>query len=263
MKIAVCIKQVPNRDYALSLDSERSWIREEGLAWEINEFDLYGVEAALQLKDRGEAEVVVFGLGPARVADALRKALAMGADRAVHLADDRIPRTSPYAAARALAAAIGEENPDLVITGVQSEDMAYFQTGALIAEMLAMESASMITAMEPVNERTFRLRLELEGGLHEEIEIDLPAVFLVQTGWNQPRYASLRGIMMAKKKPLVTKTLDDLGLAPEDLRPVRAQWEWLGLEEPVQETQVEYLEGTPEEIADALIEKLQKEAGVL
>ena len=263
MKIAVCIKQVPNRDYALSLEPDQQWIREQDLAWEINEFDLYGIEAALQLKDKFQAEVVVVSLGPQRVTDALRKALAMGCDRAILVNDDRIPMTAPYATAKVLAEVLRRESPDLVITGVQSEDMAYFQTGGIIAELLGMESASMIVAIEPVDERHFRLQLEHEGGAHEEIEVELPAVFLVQTGWNQPRYASLKGIMMAKKKPLDTLTLDDLELTPESLRPAQAQLQWLGLEEPVQETHVEFLEGSPEEIAETLLEKLKKEAHVL
>lgn len=263
MKIAVCIKQVPNRDYALALNPDQSWIREQDLAWEINEFDLYGIEAALQLKDRFQAEVLVVSAGPSRVTDALRKALAMGCDRAILVSDERIPVNAPYAMARVLAEVLRKESPDLIITGVQSEDMAYFQTGSLIAELLDMESASMVVAIEPVDERRYRLSLEHEGGAHEDIEIELPAVFLVQTGWNQPRYASLRGIMMAKKKPLETITLDDLQLSVDDLRAANARLEWLKLEEPIQETHVEFLEGSPEQIAETLFEKLKKEARVL
>lgn len=263
MKIAVCIKQVPNRDFTLTLNPEGTWVREEGLAWEINEFDMYGLEAALQLKDRFNAEVVVLSCGPTRVTDALRKALAMGADRGIHIRDDGIPVQSPYATARALAEALRTESPDLIITGVQSEDMAYFQTGAVIAQLLGYESASMITHMATEDGSVFHLALEHEGGSHEEIEIELPAVFMVQTGWNQPRYASLKGIMQAKTKPIYIKTLTDLGLTPESLYPVGNRVEWLGLEIPVRETQVQFLEGPPDVIAETLIEKLKKEAKVL
>ncbi len=263
MKIGVCIRQVPNRDYPLSLDSEGKWIREDDLAWEMNEFDLYGIEAGLQLKEKLGGEVFVVTVGPSRSDDVLRKALAMGADRAYRIEVADFPRTSPYAVARALTEVIRQENADLVITGVQSEDMAFFQTGALLAGFLGYESASMVVGIEAEDSENLKVTLELEGGAHEILKISLPAVLMVQTGWNQPRYATLKGIMMAKRKPLKVLTLADLELSADAIRGAKGTVEWIKLEEPVQETHVEFLSGAPEEIAEQLILKLKKEAKVL
>ncbi len=263
MKIAVCVKQVPNRDYPLTLTADGQWIREEGLAWDINESDLYGIEAALQLKERWGGEVLVLAVGPQRMTETLRKALAMGCDRAVLIDDARIPLTSPYCVGRVLAHVLSGESPDLVITGIASDDLGFAQTAGVIAESLGYESLPLVIGLDAPEARRLHIRQELEGGVFDEIELELPAVIMIQSGANSPRYASLRGIMMARKKPLEVKTLADIGFPVEQLRGTHGTIEWLGMEIPVQTTRVELLEGTPEEVAERLLEKLKKEAKVL
>jgi electron transfer flavoprotein beta subunit len=263
MKVAVCVKQVPHRDYTLSLTPDGQWVREEGLAWEMNESDLYAIEAALRLREQWGGDVLAVAVGPERMTETLRKALAMGCDRAVLVSDPRIPFTSPYCVGRVLAAVLAPERPDLVLTGIASEDLGFAQTAGVIAEWLGYESLPLVIGLEAPQPDRLRIRQELEGGVFDEVEVELPAVLMIQSGANQPRYASLKGIMMAKKKPLDVRRLEDLGLTPEDLRGLHSRFEWLGLEVPVQTVQVEFLTGAPDEVAERLLEKLKKEARVL
>src|ERR1041385_8173302 len=148
MKIVVCIKQVPRKDDLLRIDGSRTWVEEGSLSFEANESDTYALEEALQLKEKHGGEVIVATLGPADASKTIKEALAKGADRAVHLLDPAFERLDAMATARALAAAIGPESPNLILTGLQSDDMGFGQTGVILAELLGLPHASIVIALE-------------------------------------------------------------------------------------------------------------------
>ena len=209
MRIGVCIKQVPDTDSHLRIADSGREIDDSDLNWVISSCDLCALEEALLLAEaqvsRGEErpEVVVFSLGPARVEEALRKALALGADRAVHLADEALQGGDALADGRALAAALAGENCDLVLTGAQSDDLGQAATPAVIAEILGLPYAWLVMAVElDAPRQSARVVRELEGGMNEVLRLDLPAVLAIQAGINKPRFASLRGTLQARRKPL-------------------------------------------------------------
>ena len=203
MKIAVCIKQVPDTEARLRVGKDGRWIDEEDLPFVINESDEVALEEALQIAEKQGGEVIVFSLGPERVREALRKALALGAGRAVHLRHEGFAGGDAIATGRALAAAIRREECDLVLTGSQSDDNGYGATGTVVAGLLDWPHAWLVMGVE-VEEgaRTLKVTREMESGLSEVFRLALPAVLEVQAGLNHPRYASLKGIMSAKKKEI-------------------------------------------------------------
>src|SRR5262245_26765870 len=206
MKIAVCIKQVPTRDWQPRLDDARTWIREQDATFEMNEPDAYALEEGLRLKEKHGGEVVVCSAGPARVAQVLREALARGADRAIHVEDDRLTNADAFAVADALAAAMRDETFDLILTGLQSDDQGFAQTGVILAERLGLSHATIImdVSVSPSagsgQQDSLRVKRELEGGWFQWVNMPLPAVLTIQSGINQLRYATLKGIMASKKK---------------------------------------------------------------
>ncbi len=256
MKIVVCIKQVPRRDDLLRLNADKSWVEEGSLSFEANESDTYALEEALRLKEKHGGEVVVATLGPADASKTIKEALAKGADRAIHLTGfDRLDAT---ATAKALAAAIRGESPDVVLTGLQSDDLGYGQTGVILAELLGLVHASIAIALETSEDgATIRVKRELENGWFQWVSMALPALVTIQSGINKPRYASLKGIMGAKKKPVDAKSAADLALSAADL----ASSELIrGLSFPVREKQTEILEGDVETVAAQLVERLRDRA---
>ncbi len=200
MKILVCIKQVPQKDAPLRLNEKGTWIRDDA-SWETNEPDAYALEEALRQKEKHGGEVAVVTAGPARAAQVLREALAKGADRAIHLEDDRFAQLDAANTARALAAAIEGENFDLIVTGLQSDDFGAAQTGVLLAEILGIPHATIIIGIEKTD-TGLRLKRELEAGHYQYIEMPMPALLTIQSGINKLRYATLIGIRQAKTKPL-------------------------------------------------------------
>jgi electron transfer flavoprotein beta subunit len=254
VKIVVCIKQVPRKDDLLRLDEARNWVDESSLSFEANESDTYALEEALRLKEAHGGEVVAVTLGPAEASKTIKEALAKGADRAFHLLDPRFERLDAIATARALAAAIAPEGPDLVLTGLQSDDMGFGQTGVLLAESLGLPHASIVIALESADGTTVRAKRELESGWFQWVTMRLPAVVTIQSGINKPRYASLKGIMNAKKKTVEQKTAESLGLTEADLeaREVRHAVYF-----PVKAKTTEVLEGDAETVAAALVERLR------
>ncbi len=201
MKIAVCIKQVPARDSQPRVDESRTWIREQDATFEMNEPDAYALEEGLRLKERHGGEVVVCSAGPARVAQVLREALARGADRAIHVEDSRLAAADAFAVAAALAEAMRGEGFDLVLTGLQSDDQGFAQVGVVLAELLGMPHATIIMEVA-VEGGALRVKRELEGGWFQWVAMPLPALLTIQSGINQLRYATLKGIMAAKKKEI-------------------------------------------------------------
>ena len=204
MKILVCIKQVPQKDAPLRLNPGGTWIRDD-VSWETNEPDAYALEEALRQKEKHGGEVAVITAGPARSQQVLREALAKGADRAIHLEDDRFAQMDAANTARALGAAIGLETPgenfDLIVTGLQSDDFGAAQTGVLLAEILGIPHATIIIGIEKTD-TGLKLKRELEAGHYQHIEMPMPAVLTIQSGINKLRYATLIGIKQAKTKPM-------------------------------------------------------------
>ncbi len=259
MKIVVCLKQVTARDSVLRLNAAGSWIRETDISFEVNEPDIYALEEALRLKEKHGGEVVICCLGPARAQQAVKEALAKGADRALHLDDAAFEGLDAHGVARALAKAIQRESPDLVVTGLQSDDLGFAQTGVILAELLGLPHSTIIMEIQ-VSGKTLKVKRELEGGWFQWIEMPLPALLTIQSGINKPRYATLRGIMAAKTKPLQKLTLLDLGLSLEGLAP---QQKITKVYVPVKSAQTEFFEGSPEDIAARLVDKLKNEARVI
>src|SRR6195256_4047022 len=201
MTIAVCIKQVPSRDWQPRLNDTRTWIRDQDAAFEMNEPDAYALEEALRLKEQHGGEVVVCSAGPARVAQVIREALARGADRALHVEDDGLASADAFVTSSALAAAMQDEKFDLTLTGLQSDDQGFAQVGVILAEKLGVAHSTIIMEVQ-VEGTSLRVKRELEGGWFQWVAMPLPAVLTIQSGINQLRYATLKGIMAAKKKEI-------------------------------------------------------------
>ncbi len=209
MNIIVCIKQVPAKDAPLSING--NWIKESDIGFEMNEPDSYALEEALRLKEKHGGEVIALSMGPERVKQTIKEALAKGADRGIHIADDNFAQLDPLGAATYLSAAIKKEKFDLVLTGLQSDDHGFGQTGVLLAGLLDLPHATIIMAIE-AQDGKMRLKRELEAGWFQHIECPLPAVLSIQSGINKVRYATLKGIMAAKKKEIATITPQSLGV---------------------------------------------------
>lgn len=253
------MKQVPARDAVLRLSADSTWIQETDLNFEINEPDIYALEEALRLKEKHGGAVVVCSLGPARVQQSIKEALAKGADRALHLEDPAFSGLDAYDVARALAAAIQKEKPDLVLTGLQSDDDGYAQTGVILAELLSWPHSTIIMEIR-FDGNGLKVKRELEAGWFQWIELALPAVLTIQSGINKPRYATLKGIMAAKTKSIDKLTLSELGLSRDALAP---RQKISKVYVPVKASRTQFLEGNPKEIAARLVDKLKNEARVI
>jgi electron transfer flavoprotein beta subunit len=256
MKIFVCLKQVPAKDSVLRIDEAAGWIRETDLTHELNEPDTFALEEGLRLKEKHGGEVVVVSAGPPRAASAIREGLAKGADRGLHVEDDVLDRLDSFATARALAAAIRTEPFDLVLTGLQSDDLGYGQTGVVLAELLGVPHATIIMEVQK-QDGSIRVKRELEAGWFQYVEMPLPALLTIQSGINKVRYATLMGIKKAKTKELKRFTPAELGV---DLGP-RQQIRRVYVPQKTKQTQI--LPGTPKEAASALLQKLKFEARIL
>src|SRR5918911_441817 len=217
MKIIVLMKQVANKDAILRINKDATWIEEGDLSYEVNESDGYALEEALRITERiGGGEVVVCSMGPQRVKTVIKDALARGADRAIHVVGDNLQHLSPFAAAQILADAIREEKPDLVLTGLQSDDYGYAQTGVIMAELLGLPHATIVIEVDASGEE-LRVKRELESGWYQWYTMPTPALLTIQSGISQIRYATLKGIMAAKKKEIkeVQAASDATSAAPD------------------------------------------------
>src|ERR1700730_16161131 len=201
MKTIVMMKQVASKDAILRINKEATWIETADLSFEVNESDGYALEEALRLKEKHGGEVVVCSLGPQRVKSVIKDALARGADRAIHLVLDDPSHLSPYTAASILAAAVRAEEPDLILTGLQSDDSGYGQTGVIMVELLGLPHATIVIEVDASAEK-LRVKRELESGWYQWYSMPLPALLTIQSGISQIRYATLKGIMAAKKKEI-------------------------------------------------------------
>src|SRR5918992_3233991 len=201
MKIVVLMKQVPNKDAVLRVRGDGKWVEEGDLSFEVNESDGYALEEALRLREKKGGEVVVATLGPQRAKSVIKDALARGADRAVHVVADDFGQAGPFAAARVLAEAVRPEQPDLVLAGLQSDDHGYGQTGVIVAELLGLPHATIVIDVDWSGEQ-LRVKRELESGWYQWYTMPRPALLTIQSGISQIRYATLKGIMAAKKKEI-------------------------------------------------------------
>jgi electron transfer flavoprotein beta subunit len=256
MKIIVAIKQVVARDSQLRIAASGQSIDETDLAYEINEPDAYALEAGLQLKEAHGGEVIALSAGPPRVAQTIREALAKGADRAIHIEED-LSSADPLATCRLLAAALEAEAPDLVLTGLQSDDLGYGQTGPILAELLGVPHATIIMRVEK-SDSGIRVKRELEDGWFQFVDMPMPALLSIQSGFSKLRYATLMGIKKAKNKEIRRVTAADLGAAAA--APTTA-FDRVYLPERTKRTQL--FGGSPKEAAAQLVEKLKFEARVL
>ena len=253
MKIIVSVKQVPARDSALKVGADGKWLDESDLTYEMNEPDAYALEEALQLKEKLGGEVVVVSAGPDRVTQTIREALAKGADRAIHVQLDDAGGLDALGIAHILAKAVAGEAPDLILTGLQSDDLGYGQTGVVLAELLGFTHATIVMEVEPLG-TTVKVKRELEDGWFQNVTLPLPAVLTVQSGIKKLRYATLMGIKKAKTKEV--KTVPAAAGTAKG-----AQFEKVYL--PQRNKQSQILTGDPKEVARQLVEKLKFEARVI
>lgn len=256
MKIIVAIKQVPARDSSLRVDGSGLWIQDADLTYEINEPDAYALEEALQLKEKHGGEVIALCAGPARAAQTIREALAKGADRAIHIEADKLESLDTLGVAQLLARAAAAEMPDLLLTGLQSDDHGYGQTGVVIAELMGRPHATIIMAVEKEGE-SIKVKRELEDGWFQHVVMPLPAILTIQSGINKLRYATLMGIKKAKSKEIRRVTPADLGGASA------ATVELLKVYVPHRTKQTQLFEGSARDVAAKLVEKLKFEVRVI
>jgi electron transfer flavoprotein beta subunit len=265
VKIISCIKPVPDPASRLIINESKTWIKDQDLTFVASEADNYGLEEALRLKEKHGGEVVVVSMGGEEAARVLRSGLAMGADRAIHLLDAKFKGADEFAVADGIAKAIDKDGgADLVLTGVQSDDLGTGMTGTMLAEFLGWAHATVVVGVEAEPDaKLLKARRELEGGINEVVQLSTPAVLTIQFGINQPRYASLKGIMAAKKKDFKVWSAADLGLADEAVGRSGAMYEVKEILIPERKSRVEIISGTAEEAAAKLVEKLRREAKVL
>lgn len=260
MKIISCLKDVPGRETRYQINSQENWIQDSDLTYEINECDEYALEEALKLREAHGGEVVILSLGSRRTEKSIRKGLALGADRALLVEDGDNGVTGPLATATVLAKALEGEEYDLILAGTQSDDYSYAQTGVMLAEKLGLPHATIVMEIEanPEEGRIKALR-EMESGWFQWLQLPLPAVLTIQAGISQVRYASLPGIMKAKKKEIRRIGLDELGI---DLGSIPGL-EIRRLYYQQSDSKAEILQGDPDTMVETLLDKLRKEAKVL
>ena len=251
------MKQVANKDAILRINKDATWIEEGDLSYEVNESDGYALEEALRLKEKHGGEVVICSMGPQRVKSVIKDGLARGADRAIHIVKDNLTNLSPFATASLLADAVREEQADLILTGLQSDDNGYAQTGVIMAELVGLPHATIVIEVDASGEQ-LRVKRELESGWYQWYAMSRPALLTIQSGISQIRYATLKGIMAAKKKEIKE-------IAPADdatARPSHQRIEKIYFPEKTKQTQ--FLgNGDAKAGAVALAEKLRTEARVI
>jgi electron transfer flavoprotein beta subunit len=256
MKIIVAMKQVPLRDLQFHVSASGKWIDETDLTFEINEPDAYALEEALQLKEKHGGEVVALCAGPERAAQTIREALAKGADRAIHIEAEDLGALDTLGVARLLSAAAAPERPDLILTGLQSDDLGAGQTGVVMAELLGLPHSTIIMQVE-AREGAIRVKRELENGWFQHIEMPLPAVLTMQSGSNKLRYATLMGIKKARTKEIKRVVPSELGGALPPVATIEKIYA------PHKSKQTQIFEGDARTAAAQLVEKLKFEARVL
>lgn len=240
------------------------WVDTSSLSYAINDYDRYALEELLALRDTGTVdEVAALTVGPAEASSALRTCLATGADRAIHIKDEAVTGSDPLALARVIHAAIKDEGFSLILAGLQADDDNHTQVGALVAGLLDFPCATAVMSLDVSDDQHLRVERELENNQLQVVDLSLPAVVTVQTGINTPRYASLKGIMAAKKKPVTTLSLADLGVDASGVGTGAAQLRTVGFAPPPKGKGAEILSGSPDEIAKELVTRIRENTGVV
>jgi len=256
MKILVCIKQVPDMESKFKVNGEGNWYDGSDLAWRMNEYDEYAVEQAVQLKEQvGDSDLTVLSIGPDRVKEMMKKALAMGCDRGAHIADDDFFKKDPYEIASVIAEFAKDHGFDLIFTGMQSQDRGSAQVGVLVAEMLELPSITTIVDFA-FDDSQITAKRELEGGIKSIIKTAVPALVTCQLGLNTPRYPTLPNIMKAKRKEM-------LSIQIADLLKVEGKQETAKAYFPERKGGGLVLEGDVGDLADQLIKILKDKTAVL
>jgi electron transfer flavoprotein beta subunit len=257
MKMLVCVKQVPDMESTFRINAEGNWLDERDLAFRMNEYDEYALEQAIRVKEQecNAPDVSVLSIGPARVVEVIKKGLAMGADRGVHIRDDQANLKDPFLTASAIAAFARDKNYDLIFTGMQSQDRGSAQVGPLVAELLGIACVTTVIGFSISGDQV-TVRRELEGGLKAVIKFKLPGLVTCQLGLNIPRYPTLPNIMKAKQKELITLQVADL-VKEESLTATQK------LFRPEKKGSGLVLEGNNNDMADKLVALLKEKTTVV
>ena len=258
MKICVLIKQVPDKDSPLTIADDHLSLDDNNITWVSNESDNYALEEALLLKETHDGEVVACTLGSESSRQVLKDAMAKGADRSIFLSDSKFDSLDILSIAKVFASALKDENFDLIMSGLQSDDHGNSQLGILLAELLSMSHASLVMGTEIEDDNTIRVKRELESGWFQWTTLSLPASISIQSGINTPRYATLKGIMMVKNK--TTNQLSAQDISAQDLSS-NINLEKLYVPEKSKETV--FIDGSPDEIAGKLVDIFKNEIKVM
>ena len=257
MKIVVLVKQVLDKDSNINLAADGSLLNREDLALSTNECDSYALEEALQIKEKKGGEVIVLSVGNDSVLSVIKDGLAKGADKGLHIKTDNEEDLDALQLAKLIASALRDENIDIVLSGLQSDDKGYGQTGVLIAELLGLSHASLVIGTEVTSDSVIKVKRELESGWFQWVDLSLPTSMTIQSGINKPRYSSLRGIMMMKKKPIETKTIDQLEFNATQKTKI------IKMYIPEKSKETVFIEGTSDDIVDQLMDKFVNDIKVL
>ena len=257
MKLCVLVKQVPGNESALRIASSNTWIEDAAALFEMNESDNYALEEALQMKESlgNDSEVVAVSMGPERVKKVIREALAKGADRGIHINEMPEIKSDPFATAQVFSNVIKDENFDIIFSGLQSDDVGSGQTGIILGEMLGMATATLVMATE-VQEGSIKVKRELESGWFQWVSMSTPASITIQSGINQPRYPSLKGIMGAKKKEI--KVVEQSAVAAPE-----KQQSFANIYLPTADKKTEMIKGNVDQMVSRLVDVLKTEIKVL
>ena len=257
MKIVVLVKQVLDKDSNINLAADGSLLNREDLALSTNECDSYALEEALQIKEKKGGEVIVLSVGNDSVLSVIKDGLAKGADKGLHIKTDNEEDLDALQLAKLIASALRDENIDIVLSGLQSDDKGYGQTGVLIAEILGLSHASLVIGTEVTSDSVIKVKRELESGWFQWVDLSLPTSMTIQSGINKPRYSSLRGIMMMKKKPIETKTIEQLEFNATQKTKI------IKMYIPEKSKETVFIEGTSDEIVNQLMDKFVNDIKVL
>lgn len=264
MDILVCMKQVPDTETKIQINAEGTGIVTDGIKYVMNPYDEFAVEEALRIKEKLGGTVTIVSMGPQRATEAIRTGLAMGADKGVHLNDPAFEGADSYATAKALAAAIKPLSCDIILCGKQAVDEDNAQVYAALAEMLDIPHASVVTKLEIADDgKSATAEREVEGGAKEVIQTPLPALIAAQKGLNEPRYASLPGIMKAKKKPIDAVDVAASGLSADEVGVKGSKLKTTKFSLPPERAAGKILEGEPEEVSAQVVKLLREEAKVI